>query len=113
MGGETSTLGGGKKHQQLTLHEVRKQAKRTAKDTIRQLQESIDHDFMSYPELIRILRFYLKKSIDEAEFIFRPENMPASSLRKVGLKKLYRVLEKMEKKDQKEARRNGVRHDCP
>jgi len=40
----------------------KEQAEDTAKDAIRQLQESLDHGFMTFPELIRILEEYHKKA---------------------------------------------------
>lgn len=84
----------------LTIAKIKEQAEITAKDAIRELQESLDHGFMTYPELIRILKFYLQKSIVEMR-IFRPDNLPFS-LKKVGLNKIYRALVKLEKKEKAE-----------
>jgi hypothetical protein len=87
----------------LSIEEVRKQAGITAKDIIRQLQEAIDHEEISYPRLIEILRYYLRKSMNEL-IIFRPDNLPFS-LKALGLQKLYKVLEELDKKEEKEYRK--------
>lgn len=84
----------------MELEEIRKQAGITAKDIIRQLQEAIDHEDISYPRLIEILRYYLRKSMNEL-IIFRPDNLPFS-LKALGLQKLYKVLEELDKKEGKE-----------
>ncbi len=74
MGGTTTDMGGKKiMTKELTLEEIRKQSEITAKDAIRCLQESIDHGFMSYPELIRILEEYLRKAKKEI-VIFGPRS---------------------------------------
>jgi hypothetical protein len=104
MGGETMTLGANKVTAKgLSIEEVRKQAGITAKDIIRQLQEAIDHEEISYPRLIEILRYYLRKSMNEL-IIFRPDNLPFS-LKALGLQKLYKVLEELDKKEEKEYRK--------
>lgn len=116
MGGNTTTLGAGEEKRAIagvTAEEAEKlSAGITAKGTITELNEAIDHGRMTYTKLIDILGFYLKKSIDE-KMMFKPEGVPNFSLKKMGLKKLYKALEKMEKKAEKTARRNGERHDCP
>lgn len=72
----------------MTVEDVRKQAEITSRDIISRLRESTEHGFMTYPELIRILRYSLKKAIDEM-CIFRPDAMPPFSLEKIGLQNLY------------------------
>jgi hypothetical protein len=82
----------------MTVKDVRKQAEITAKDIIRQLKDSVEHGFMTYPELIRILRYSLKKVIDEM-CLFRPGNTPPLTLKEIGLRNLYQALEEIEKKE--------------
>lgn len=55
----------------MALEEIKKQSEITAKNATRQLQESINHGFMTYPELIRILKEYLEKAKKEIK-IFKP-----------------------------------------
>ncbi|MDP3052512.1 MAG: hypothetical protein Q8N22_00985 [bacterium] len=86
----------------MTPEEIMKQAEYTAQKAIKRLQESIDHGFMTYPELIEVLKSHLKKSIDEM-IIFRPDNLPFS-LKKIGLNKIYKALIEKEKREEK--RRN-------
>lgn len=74
----------------MSIEEVRKQAGITAKDIIRQLQEAIDHENISYPEIISILRYYLRKSMNEL-IIFKPENLPFS-LKALYKRKLYNCI---------------------
>jgi uncharacterized Fe-S cluster-containing radical SAM superfamily enzyme len=52
---------------------------------------------MTYPELIRILRYFLLKAIKEM-VIYR-FGMPALSLKELGLKELHSALEDLEKKE--------------
>jgi len=99
MGGTTTETGEKTIIKGLTLEEVRKQSEITAKDAIRQLQESIDHGFMTYPELIGILKFHLKKSMDEMR-IFKPDNLTLS-LKNVDLHGIYKSLDKLEKREEK------------
>jgi len=81
----------------LTVEDVRKQTIITAEDIITQLENLIAHD-ATYPTLIGILIYYLKRSIDEMR-LFRPKGMSSLSLKEIGLKKLYQVLEKIEKEE--------------
>ena len=55
----------------LSVEEVQKQAEISAKEAIRQLQESLDHEFMTFPELIRILESCLEKARVEIK-VFKP-----------------------------------------
>ena len=55
----------------LSAEEVKKQAEISAKEAIRQLQESLDHEFMTFPELIRILKSCLEKANVEIK-VFKP-----------------------------------------
>jgi len=82
----------------MTVKDIRKQAEITAKDVISLLGSSVDHGFMTYPELIRILRSSLKKAIDEM-CIFRPEDMLPLSLKEIGLENLYQALEEAKKRE--------------
>jgi len=87
----------------MSVEDVRKQAEITAKRIMERLKSSIEHGFMTYPELIRILRYSLKTAIDEM-CLLRPENMPLPSVGEVGLQDLYHVLEKIEEEETKKAK---------
>ncbi len=58
----------------LSVEEVIKQSEISAKEVIRQLQESLDHEFITFPELIRILESSLEKAKIEIK-VFRPGNL--------------------------------------
>lgn len=78
---------------------IRKEANITANDLIESLRGSVGCGYMTYPELIGILRYFLLQSINEmVKFRF---GMPTLSLKEVGLKKLHSALEDLEKKERK------------
>lgn len=79
---------------------IMKQAEITARDIIEDLKGSIGCGYMTYPELVGILRYRLKQAIDEMRH-YRSENMYTPSLKETGLKKLYDALEELERKEQK------------
>jgi len=91
----------------MTVEEVKKQADITAKEIIERLKSSVEHGFMTYPELVGILRWSLKKTIDEM-CVFRPGGVPFLSLKEIGLEDLYQELEKIEKKEAQEIK--GKKH---
>jgi hypothetical protein len=86
----------------MSVKEIRKQAEITAKEIIERLKNSVEHGFMTYPELVRILRHSLKKTIDEMCLFRAGEEPPLSLLKKLGLKDLYEALEEIEKKEAQE-----------
>jgi len=92
----------------MTVEEVKKQADITAKEIIERLKSSVEHRFITYPELVRILRRSLKKTIDEM-CLFRPGDVPPLSLKGLGLEDLYQVLEEIEKKEAQETKRKKHR----
>lgn len=87
----------------MTVEEIKKQADITAKEIIEQLKSSAEHGFMTYPELVRILRYSLKKTIDEM-CLFRPGDIPPLSLKELELEDLYQALEEIEKKEAQETK---------
>jgi hypothetical protein len=93
----------------MSVEEIRKQAEITAKEIIERLKNSVEYGFMSYPELVRILRHSLKKTIEEM-CLFRPgEEPPLSLLKELGLEDLYQALEEIEKKEAQEIKRKKHR----
>lgn len=56
---------------QKRIRAIKKQSEISAREVIRDIQESLDHGFMTYPELIRILEENLIKAKREIQ-IFRP-----------------------------------------
>lgn len=97
---EVSIVMSGEINESEPVKKIMKQAEITAKDIIEDLKGSIECGYMTYPELIGILRYRLKQAINEMRH-YRPENMPTLSLEKIGLKKLYDALEELERKEQK------------
>ena len=79
---------------------IRKEANITARNLIESLEGSIKCGYMTYPELVGILRYFLLQSINE--MVKLKFGMPILSLKEVGLKKLHSALEDLEKKEQKE-----------
>lgn len=101
MGGNTTDLGGGKEKttaKGFTVEKFKEQARITARDITRELEEAIDHGRMTYFTLTDILCFYLEKSMNEM-MIFKPEDVQNFSLKDVGLKEIYRALVKREKRE--------------
>lgn len=82
-----------------SVNKAREQATVTANDLIESLRGSIGCGYMTYPELIRILRYFLLKTMNEM-IIYR-FGLPALSLKELGLKKLHNALEDLEKREQK------------
>lgn len=78
---------------------IREQANSTANDLIESLRGSVGCGYMTYPELIRILRHFLLQSINEMTKI--RFGLSTLSLKELGLKKLHNALEDLEKKEQK------------
>lgn len=81
------------------VKKIMKQAEITARDIIEDLKGSIECGYMTYPELLGILRHRLKQAIDE--MMHYREGIPTLSLEEIGLKKLYNALEKLEHKEQR------------
>ncbi len=79
---------------------IRRQAEITAKDVVESLKGSIECGYMTYPELIGVLRHFLKQAIDEMR-CYRP-GMAVLSLKETGLENLYNALEDLERKEQRE-----------
>ena len=80
-----------------------KQGESSTRDIIIKLQELIEHE-ATHLRLIATLRYSLKQVMDEM-IAFRPDILPKISLEKIGLKKLYEVLEAIEKEEAKEIRK--------
>ena len=100
---EKSTLGNEKektatKGLGFTVEKFKEQARITARDIIRDLEEAIDHGRMTYFTLTDTLCYYLEKSTNEM-MIFKPEDVQNFSLKDVGLKEVHRALVKRAKKE--------------
>lgn len=82
----------------ITVEKFKEQARITARDTIRDLEEAIDHGRMTYFTFADILCYRLLKSMDEM-MVFKPEDVQNFSLKDVGLNKIYQALKKRAKKE--------------
>ena len=81
----------------------REQAKITAKKLIKSIEDSINNGYMSYPELIEILRHFLLQAMNEmVKYRF---GMPTLSLKGTRFEKLYDALKDLEKKEQKKKKK--------
>ena len=78
---------------------IREHANITAKNLIESLEGSIECGYMTYPELVGILRYFLLQSINE--MVNSRFSLSKFSIENLGLKKLHNALEDLEKREQK------------
>ena len=74
-----------------SVNAAREQAKITANDIVRSIQEPTKSGYISYPELIAILRHSLLQAINE--MVNHRFGLPEISLKNLGLNKLHAELE--------------------
>ena len=103
----------------LTIEEAIKLYRKFAEDLtkliITRLEELIEHEETTHIALIATLRYSLKQVMGEM-IAFRPESLPRISLEEIGLSKLYKVLEEIEKEESKklkEYKKKREREETP